>query len=272
MCCGDRCIQPSADGPGCGACGSTCPEGSECFDGYYCSGGGSGGAPICGPAGKPTAGVGPCPAQTVCSGVRCSPILDCSAASRSPGNTSCVFGPDTFGTCCGDGCVEIWEDPSNCGACGVACASGICADGYCLAAGPTDDCDPRCGPGTVCLNGGCIGSACGFNAGIDCLAEDGTIGVCCGTGVCAHLRDDAQNCGGCGNACGAGQTCNDGVCSGFSSCPATQMNGFCNLDAGTTYACCPGAGCTNLLTDPANCGYCGVVCFPGQTCADGTCV
>ena len=28
----------------------------------------------------------------------------------------------------------------------------------------------------------------------------------------------------------------------------------------------------SLLTDPANCGYCGGTCLPGQACADGNCV
>jgi hypothetical protein len=46
--------------------------------------------------------------------------------------------------------------------------------------------------------------------------------------------------------------------------------------APTPNACQVGGGggrvaCVNFNTDPLNCGDCGSVCDPGQTCTDGNC-
>jgi hypothetical protein len=47
---------------------------------------------------------------------------------------------------------------------------------------------------------------------------------------------------------------------------------FCDVDAGPQNLCCSGGGCTNILTDANNCGYCGIVCAAGQACFDGQCL
>jgi len=49
------------------------------------------------------------------------------------------------------------------------------------------------------------------------------------------------------------------------------MNDFCNLDAGSSFVCCPAAGCTDTGTDPNNCGSCGFQCPPGFSCVAGSC-
>ena len=54
---------------------------------------------------------------------------------------------------------------------------------------------------------------------------------------------DTANCGTCGNACGAGQSCMSGVCQ--ANCSASQM------------VC--GGMCTNTSFDPSNCNGCGNV-------------
>ncbi len=83
--------------------------------------------------------------------------------------------------------------------------------------GPTDDCAESCGPGTYCQNGECLISC---NGSPFCLADDGTVGLCCSFDTeavaftCAHPLDDPQNCGSCGNACEAGQACRNGTCTG----------------------------------------------------------
>jgi hypothetical protein len=104
-----------------------------------------------------------------------------------------------------------------------------------------------------------------------CLAEDGTIGIYCGSGICAHPRDDPQNCGECGNACDPGQTCIAGSCTGRPGCGLGRDGFFCNLDAGPSFACCPSIGCTDTATDPNNCGYCGNPCPTGSSCVAGNC-
>ena len=79
----------------------------------------------------------------------------------------------------------------------------------------------------------------------------------CAGGTCANLATDVQNCGSCGAACGSGQICEAGICTGAAACPSGQ-------------SLCGGA-CRNLATDPQNCGSCGRTCAPGQTCAAGVC-
>jgi hypothetical protein len=79
------------------------------------------------------------------------------------------------------------------------------------------------------------------------------IGQTACSGTCIDTQTDNANCGGCGNACSAGQTCMAGVC----TCPMGQMT-------------CSGA-CVDTQTDNANCGACGNACPVGQTCMAGAC-
>lgn len=74
----------------------------------------------------------------------------------------------------------------------------------------------------------------------------------CGTG-CADYTSDRRNCGGCGQACAAGQVCTDSAC-------------VCQ--AGSTL--CEGR-CVTTATDPTACGACGTVCTTGQVCELGQC-
>jgi hypothetical protein len=56
--------------------------------------------------------------------------------------------------------------------------------------------------------------------------------------------------------CGDGESCSGGQCTGL-DCPA----GFADCD---TF---PGNGCeTNTIENPASCGTCFNICFPGTTC------
>src|SRR5262249_2097250 len=72
----------------------------------------------------------------------------------------------------------------------------------------------------------------------------------CGS-ECRDLSADQQNCGTCGNACGAGQTCQAGNC----MCSAGLL------------AC--GGSCVSA--DATHCGGCTNVCPSGQVCSSSTC-
>lgn len=120
--------------------------------------------------------------------------------------------------------------------------------------------------------------------------------VLCGA-MCVSTATDSANCGTCGNACTAGQTCTGGACmcsAGLSGCGGrcvdTQSdNANCaacgrgcqpgqSCVAGACVSGCPapnrmcGDVCTSVATDAANCGGCGRVCPTSQACVSGACV
>lgn len=72
----------------------------------------------------------------------------------------------------------------------------------------------------------------------------------CSSG-CKDLSTDQQNCGTCGNACAAGQTCQGGQC----LCSAGLL------------AC--GGSC--VASDATHCGGCSTMCASGQVCANNAC-
>jgi hypothetical protein len=74
------------------------------------------------------------------------------------------------------------------------------------------------------------------------------------SGICTNLRSDDNNCGSCGNRCPAGERCSDGG----HCCPVGKYS-------------CNGV-CTNLLSDPNNCGNCGSTCGTGYYCSNGYCI
>lgn len=66
---------------------------------------------------------------------------------------------------------------------------------------------------------------------------------------------DAAHCGTCGNACGTGQNCFDGICS--KACSLSEI--VCNGD------------CIDTRRDSRNCGTCGNACAVGNVCLNGAC-
>ena len=78
---------------------------------------------------------------------------------------------------CKGKCVDLKNDPNNCGSCGKACPIGY-----------------------TCVNGMCV------------VAQECPSGqVKCGD-KCVDLKNDPYNCGNCGMACPVGQTCVNGEC------------------------------------------------------------
>jgi hypothetical protein len=73
------------------------------------------------------------------------------------------------------------------------------------------------------------------------------------SGTCVNTQTDRANCGACGMACSAGQSCVAGAC----ACPAGQT-------------LCSGA-CVDLQTNAGNCGACGMACGAGTSCRMGAC-
>ncbi|MCC6553223.1 MAG: hypothetical protein IT372_09415 [Polyangiaceae bacterium] len=198
-----------------------------------------------------------------------APALTALAAAAL-GIASCAPEVDTTGSfqCaaplspCGDVCVDLENDLSNCGACGTACTGDhICLSGSCspvpcsgglVACGgvcvdiQTDPqhcggCDVACASGVPCVVGACQG---------DCPAGQ----VAC-AGGCADLQSDPSNCGGCGITCPGGVQCAGGVCGG--PCPPG------------TEPC--GGACVDVASDEQNCGGCGVACTGGAQCVNGAC-
>ncbi len=124
---------------------------------------------------------------------------------------------------CGASCVDLWNDPANCGTCGDGCKSGVCRYGSCVSIAPPPDAMPSvdvpADAGDLC-RGACaslpnvaratcqFADRCGINecargfADCDRIVENG-----CETNIFTRT-----NCGSCGIVCGAQRQCAGGVC------------------------------------------------------------
>jgi hypothetical protein len=67
------------------------------------------------------------------------------------------------------------------------------------------------------------------------------------------LKETVTDCGFCGLACGANQTCKDG------RCRCSDDGVLCGLT------------CAMVKIDDTNCGTCGIICLPGRHCDGGRC-
>jgi hypothetical protein len=95
-------------------------------------------------------------------------------------------------------------------------------------------------------------------------------GLAC-NGICEETQTDPNNCGACGNVCPLTVSpyclANPNQCSAFQQSCISGVCGGCST--GLT-AC--SSTCTNLQSDPSNCGACGTVCLAGQVCNAGQCM
>jgi hypothetical protein len=289
-----------------GAC--TCNGAAACSAGGLCCSDG------CQPIGGACAcGAGLCGAPNVCcndsacvditsSNAHCG---DCNRACAAPltctgGSCRCngqVCGSDD--TCCvatGGSCANLKDDVRNCGMCGKSCAAGercekgacvcgstacqsgqLCCGGTCV--DPSQDnlncggCNLRCATGESCDN-----SKCSCQGGPPCVGNQ----TCCPgdliAGGCFDLSADPQNCGECGEPCGASQACEGGNCVATSCNPACPpghacVGGSCQCQGGppcTNGETCCATGCKDLLNDQMNCGACMAPCY--GLCCNGMCI
>ncbi len=242
--CSGTCSIVATDPTNCGVCGTTCATGQACVGGS-CTTLCQTGDRLCGALGvaarSDNLNCGTC--GTVCgSGTACvdggctqpvvTPPVTCAAGLT---NCSRDAGPDA-----GLVCVNIATDAFNCGGCGTLCPAGeACAGSQCLpeclaselacggfctnpqtdslnCGGCASDAGQVCPAGQEC-NGGHCAATCGFPlsqcAGLLPAVDGGYVdGGNPDAGYCADLRGDRLNCGACGNACPAGDFCDQGAC------------------------------------------------------------
>jgi len=232
-----------ADSRNCGGCGMACPLGTG-FEQFTCN-------------------------EGACK-------LECNAALRSKDCDGLVD----------NGCESSQLDPANCGACGVACAVGESCrwqddkltevgcgcppgtvdclgcrdlradDAHCAAC--NNACDPTGGPGAPQYSNmyyGCVSGQCGKPKCKPGFADcDGVLENGCETSI----RTD-DDCGYCGNTCGAGQKCAaDG--NGRLSCMCDPGLTFCQTGENQGL---PEGYCVDVSSSPGNCGACGNRCSLG---------
>ena len=159
---------------------------------------------------------------------------------------------------CGAACIDILNDPKNCGSCGTTCSNlQSCVSGQCTCPTELNYCDGtcldlrsnaqhcgRCGntceDKEVCSDGECVRS---------CPADKPAL---CQKG-CVDTNKHFLHFGNCNTACKRGQTCHNGRC----DCPVGWIN-------------C-GEGCVDLRINRKHCGKCKKACNKGQICSEGAC-
>ena len=257
LCCVGACVDGANDLQNCGACGTACHAGQQCNQGY-CS---------CG-----------------------------AKAASFPGATNACT---EFEECCAGVCTNVAFDPRHCGTCDHQCAEPLCIAGACQCPGGTDSCDASAAAcrtdllsdATNC--GGCGTSCLLVAGGPDCVSGSCSCdGVTCGVGteccdndgqsVCIDTQTSPFNCGGCGQQCAVGETCENGVCAcqGQGGCGIGQVccssgcSDFCACGStpSCTDTCCNGDTCIDVSSSRANCGACDNACDGDKDCVNGSCV
>lgn len=162
-------------------------------------------------------------AQANCREVPCPAGQMCTTPPRSEPTCQdpCQNRCDSSETCCHEECVKVGSDNDNCGHCGHSCISpskccnGQCATGTCL------DCVKQQEQGA---NGAPPAVAKWF---VSCFIPSG--GTNPGSCQCTQVCSDSNNCGRCGNVCGA-QGGTNGRCIDGKCVYDTSTYGFCTAD------------------------------------------
>ncbi len=270
--CGDT----SGDVHNCGACGHDCTHLTNVSaSGISCTGGRCVYQCAAGHADCADAGVG-CETDITTSpncgtcGATCTAMApNCGPMSGSPGGYACQSGCPSGWILCGSTCVDPTANDANCGGCNMPCTTTqLNAVSHCS--------------GNTCH----VSCATGFDS--------------CG-GACVDEQTDDNHCGTCTTACTGGEHCSGGTCqctAGTHLCGGQCVNNdtsacgpsctVCVQPTGGTFSCngtqckqaCTVTGdqpcnnaCTDVTSDPMNCGMCGMACS-GATpyCVGSGCV
>ena len=235
--CGSACTDTQSDSQNCGGCGNACAAGLACSSGVCtlsCGGGTTKCGNLCTNTNNDAQNCGGC-------GTTCGPYASASAVCNAGACSAiCNAGKGDCNVNLADGCeASLATDVQNCGACGVACAGGANASAKCAGAScglqcnaNYGNCDASAANGcetnllnTVSACGGC-GNACASPSNAQAACSAGACGFTCNAnyGNCdanaangceTDLTSSNADCGSCGNACGAGLTCNGGSCGGL---------------------------------------------------------
>ena len=246
--CGNICVNELTDAKNCGACGKTCkannPNGA-----ISCNSG------ICSECDSPNQFCG-----STCTNVlndptncgSCGTVCKSSDPNALPTCTNGVCGQvcdSSYPNSC-DTCVNEQTDVNNCGSCKATCATGdpyavpSCVSGSCnyacsgsLTQCSTDPTSSYCVDTTSDTNNcGACGASCnyytpdgygyltGCSSGVcqyQCFYGGYSQCIVNGQQSCVNFIIDNNNCGSCGNVCGSGTVCLDGVCA-VPNCPTSS--------------------------------------------------
>jgi hypothetical protein len=162
-----------------------------------------------------------------------------------------------------DDTFDFLNDDNNCGGCNIKCTAGKCQQGKCPSAGGDG--------GVITADGGVPphdGGADGAGGDAGTMPPPVNASVCpngLGGTACYDLTFDHANCGACGHACGATESCMNGLCAPFPPMSCGTGSVECLDPSGQKPIC------ANIMFDQNNCGACGVVC-PSGPCMGGSCM
>lgn len=247
-------VDLGTDGNNCGACGHVCPTGGG-LDTFVCIEGAC--ALACGRERLDCDGLSDNGCETniidanhcgKCGNQCTDPDRPCMY--QDPQRTTVACGCPVGQTYCSGVCVNLKENDSHCGACGVSCGSG----------GVDASVAPNVGYG-------CVGGTCGSKCKAQFANCNGPIEEGCDTNI---YTDD--NCGGCGNVCPADQHCRVNAETNFPECMCEPGLTFCQQRCAGSI--CTGQ-CVDVTSDLGNCGACGASCgdiLGNSRCSYGACV